>query len=136
MGSEMCIRDRVKRLGITVQFPELALCVNFALIYAVELICTSGSLYPEPGRFIRLIFNDVVRRGGTQTLDTVKELIATEEAEIMLYSRALAFELYKIAHSTISTRLPPPDEIQTVTIQRTKTKKGRSYARALVKLER
>ena len=123
--------DLVKRLGITVQKPELALCVNLALIYAVELICTSGSLYPDPGRFIRLIFNDVVRRGGTQTLDTVEAFTATEEAEIMLYSRALAFELYRMLYEDIEFHRPPPDRITTVTIRRTKKPNGRSYAPAL-----
>lgn len=105
-----------RKLGITLEEPDLALCANFALIYAVELICTSGSLYPEPGRLERLVFEDLLRRSPGQN-DT--DLNTTDEVEIMLYSRALAFEVYKILYGTIDFDLPPPNEIRTVTVRRT-----------------
>jgi len=114
-----------------INVPDLALCNTFAFCYAFELICTS-EVGPDADRLTRFLYRDLLRRSKIYTQEqylareegTVREFTPREEAEIMLYTRALAFGMLR--HLLPDQDIPLfPDVAQpiasepTVTVRRT-----------------
>ena len=87
--SDDTLRLLEERFGLKV--PKMGVCMEVSLIYAVEMICTVA-LGPDADRLTRFINRDLLRR---TTLFTTEGLSAREEAELLLYSRALAWGIFK-----------------------------------------
>lgn len=81
--------------------PDMALCNTFAVCYAFELICTS-EVGPDADRLTRFLYRDLCRRSRIYSMEkhvahggTLREFTPREEAEVMLYARALAFGMLR-----------------------------------------
>jgi hypothetical protein len=75
-----------------VRVEAFGMCKEWALAYAVEMMCTVKSIGPDADRLTRFVNRDVLRR---KKIFTSVPKTPREEAELILYSRALAFGLYR-----------------------------------------